>query len=55
MSEREIQYEAFKCSKMGAKVKITREILVHRGAGTGEIDARFTTSIDINSAIISSV
>lgn len=46
MSEREIQYEVFSCSKMGAKVKITRKILVHRSAGTGEIEARFTTSID---------
>ena len=46
MAEREIQYEVFKCSKMGAKVRITREILIHRSSGTGEIDARFTTSID---------
>jgi hypothetical protein len=46
MSKREIQYEVFNCSKMGAKVKITREVLIHRSSGTGEIDAKFTTSID---------
>jgi hypothetical protein len=46
MSERDIQHEVFNCTKMGSKVTITREILVHRSSATGEIDARFTTPID---------
>lgn len=46
ISEREIQYEVFKCSKMATKVRISREILLHRSSGTGEIDTRSTTSID---------
>lgn len=45
MSERDIQHEDFNCSKMGSKVTITREILIHRSS-TGEIDDRVTTSID---------
>jgi len=45
MSERDIQHEVFNCAKMGSKVKITREILIHRRS-TGEIDARVTTSIE---------
>ena len=46
MSERDIQYEAFNCSKMGAKVTIARKTLIHRSSAIGEIDARFTKSID---------
>ena len=47
MSEREIQYEDFNCSKLGEKVKITREILVHhRSTSAGEIEVRSTASID---------
>jgi len=45
MSERDIQHEVFNCTKMGSKVTITREILIHRRS-TGEIDDRVTTSID---------
>ena len=39
MSERDIQHEVFNCTKMGSKVTITREILIHRSS-TGEIDAK---------------
>lgn len=46
MSERDIQYEVFNCTKMGAEVTITREILLHRSSATGEVDARVTTRID---------
>ena len=46
MAEREIQYEVFKCSKMAAKVNITREVLLYRSSGSVQIDAKFTTSID---------
>lgn len=46
MGERDIQYEAFDCSKMGTEVTITRHILIHRNSATGEIDKKFTQSID---------
>jgi hypothetical protein len=46
VGEREIQYEVFDCSRKGTKVRITREILIHRNPTTGEIDRKVTTSID---------
>ena len=47
MTKREIQYEDFSCSKMDAKVRIIREILIgHRSTSAGEIEAKSTASID---------
>ncbi len=46
MSERDILYELYSCSKMGTKVKIIRKVSLHRNSATDEIDARVPTSID---------
>lgn len=46
MDNREIKKEMFGCSKIGKKVVISRNILLHRSSSTGDIDIKVTTSID---------
>jgi hypothetical protein len=46
MEEIDIEYESFNCNKMGTKISITREILIHRSSATGEIDKKFARRIE---------
>jgi hypothetical protein len=48
MSERDIQYESFKCTKMGTIVNIIKTILTPSSSHTptGDIDSQYTIGWD---------
>ena len=46
MPESDIEFEDFECSKMGAKVTITRQVFLHRNALTNKVAGRAIVDID---------
>jgi hypothetical protein len=55
MSESDIEFEEFECSRMGAKVTITRQVFLHRNALTDKVDGRAIIDIDCDHSMNCSV